>query len=581
MGRSLGALALAAVAAIAALALTGSGAPPDVHACGEAGPFEFDTYEAYDNVALYTTAIELAASGQAITFPTSPLGEPHGLEYPGLRVGPRDARLDEDPAVLVPPTLVKAIAWVEASWANAHHDVPWGGVGPVLRSFDCGFGLGQITTGMTNEHGNATVKQAMVGTHFLFNVAEGVRILADKWNSDTRPIAGTGDPAALEDWYYAIWGYNGFAAVNHPLFDTDHEFEWIDHPLNPWRDPLRGDVYHCADETAPTWIDSGDGTPLYGYGDYTYPERVYGCMRHPPEIPARLIEKDPLASPTVPPSVTGTPTGSEDPTATPEAPATETPSVTTEPSATADPSVTAEPSETVEPSPTPDPDAVPRMWAPVIFSMPDLTNPAVAGAFAPQAFIACQEDHFADGCPAMDFPTSFPELGIEPHTDPTPLIDAAAILDLIGSPRLVITGPSEVALEVFSDGSASIAEVFAENVGTWIAPFRVRRTEPWIVVRRPEGDDHIHGAVAIGAETTVVLVKEMDGEPAVTQQGFINALVITLDPETLPEGEFTGVVIIEPLLGGGGITRITVHGANGEIDPFPYRVVMPGATSNP
>ena len=86
---------------------------------------------------------------------------------------------------------------------------------------------------------------------------------------------------------------------------------------------------------------------------------------------------------------------------------------------------------------------------------------------------------------------------------------------------------------------------------------------------------------SIGAETTVVLFKAIDGEAPVTQQGYVNTLVITLDPETLPEGEFTALVIIEPLLGGGGITQITVHGANGAIDPFPYRAVIPGTTSNP
>ena len=567
MGRPLGALALAVLAA--ALALFGGAEPRHAQACGSAGPFDFDTYEALDNVALYGAAIELAASGQAITFSTTPLGEPHGLEYPGLRVGPRDARLDENPAVPVPPTLVKAIAWVEASWANASHNVPWGGVGPVLRSFDCGFGLGQVTSGMANDEGNASVKQAMVGTHFLFNVAEGVRILAGKWNSDARPIAGTGNPAALEDWYYAIWGYNGFAAINHPLFDTDHEFEWIDHPLNPWRDPLRGEVYHCADESAPTWVDSGDGSPLFGYGDYTYPERVYGCMRHPPEMPARLLDDDPQT----PPSVTVEPTPAETPTIEPTA--TETPTETVEPS------VTAEPSETVEPSPTPDPNTAPRMWAPVAFNMPDLTNPVVAAAFAPQAFIDCQDDGFSGGCPLMDFPTSFPELEIVTHSDPTPPINPATVLGLIGSPQLVVTGPTDVALELFSDGSATTAQFSATNVGTWIAPFRVRTTDPWIVVRRAGDDDRVHGGIAIGAETTVVIISANDKEPAVTQQGYVNTLVITLDPEALPEGEFSGAVLIEPLLGGGVTTQIIVHGVNGELNPFPYRAVMPGTTSNP
>ena len=34
-----------------------------------------------------------------------------------------------------------------------------------------------------------------------------------------RPIVGNRDPAVIEDWYYALWGYNGFAFKNHPLAD--------------------------------------------------------------------------------------------------------------------------------------------------------------------------------------------------------------------------------------------------------------------------------------------------------------------------------------------------------------------------
>src|SRR5690606_6177359 len=127
-----------------------------------------------------------------------------------------------------------------------------------------------ITSGMGNNTGTPSSKQALVGTHFAFNLAEGMRILADKWNQAPRfrPIAGEGDPAALEDWYYAIWSYNGFAFTNHPL--------------NPDRDPLRAGaadspIYHCFDDTAPSYVQGSGTLPVYTYGDYTYQERVYGC----------------------------------------------------------------------------------------------------------------------------------------------------------------------------------------------------------------------------------------------------------------------------------------------------------------
>src|SRR5690606_41558925 len=54
-----------------------------------------------------------------------------------------------------------------------------------------------------------------------------LQILAEKWNvaPEQRPVVGTdtqSDPALIENWYYAVWGYNGFTGPgsnrsNHPL----------------------------------------------------------------------------------------------------------------------------------------------------------------------------------------------------------------------------------------------------------------------------------------------------------------------------------------------------------------------------
>lgn len=253
---------LAAVAAVLALVLSGpgerAGARTGALICPSTSPaagpaFDFDTYEALDYVADYTTAIELAAAGQALTGATIPSGEAHHLEYPGLLTGSREERMGQEPnaAIRIPPSLMKAVIRMESEFNHAGSAVPFGGVGRVLRSFDCGYGLGQITSGMANPTGNPSPGQALTGTHFLFNLAASARILAEKWNAEyLPPIAGGGDPAALEDWYHAIWAYNGFAFVNHPL----------NHNLPA----LRGDVWHCLDERAPTWIDAGDGTAQIG-----------------------------------------------------------------------------------------------------------------------------------------------------------------------------------------------------------------------------------------------------------------------------------------------------------------------------
>lgn len=277
MGRSLiaGAIALVVIAAsgVAALVL---GNEEEAYACGAFGPFDFTTYEVRESVPDFKEAIGLAAEGRVVSGTFDVIGETVNLVYQGLEVGDRAARDNNagsaayDTSKRIPPLIYYSIAWIEANWQHASNSVPWGGIGSTIRSFDCGYGIGQITTGMRNESGTPSAKQALVGTNYLYNLAEGMRILADKWNSapQFRPIAGNGDPEAIEDWYYAIWSYNGFAFVNHPF--------------NPNLNPLRGGgaespLYHCYNESAPSY------SPSFGFGNYTYNEKVHGCMKYPPE----------------------------------------------------------------------------------------------------------------------------------------------------------------------------------------------------------------------------------------------------------------------------------------------------------
>ncbi|HCU99954.1 MAG TPA: hypothetical protein DGL25_02035 [Dehalococcoidia bacterium] len=560
MVRALGALAV--VTALALVIFSGRDDGAQAQECIGLEPFEFDTHEVFDNAGLYLAATELAAAGEAITFSTTPSGEAHGLEYPGLLKGSRVERLNQDPdtSIRIPPTLLKSILWVESKFAQAHRDVPWGGVGPVQRSFDCGFGLGQITTGMENYDGSPSAQQALIGTHFLFNVAATARVLAEKWNADFLPIAGKGDPASLEDWYYAIWAYNGLFYSNHPQHETNHAATWLNWPgysPHPYLDPFRGDVWHCNDMSAPTWISAGDGVlPWFDYGDYTYIERVYGCMRHPPMYPVNLYQH-PEFAPTPWPERTPEPEPTETPTAaTSEG---ESEQAETQETAATEVPATPEPPPMGEPWPAPGADGIPRLWPPIQVNMPDLSIPAVAAALSPQVYIACSDSFWFDGCPLMHFPTSFPDLGIEPHLDLTPRVSPSLLDQLIGSPKTLITGPGDVSIAIENDGNPGSVEVLIQNIGTWLAPFRIKTSDPWILVRR-EGNGRLHGGITIGAETTVMLCTRAYCGEDITKRGHDTALIITLDLEELPVGEdVQGEILIEPLLGEGSIKRIVVH----------------------
>ncbi len=540
------------------MAFTWSQRQDTIGACGDLGPYDFDTYEAENYIPEYNRWIEIASIGQAAPVAyTIAAGDVIDLTYQGLETGPRTNRKPADTAWRIPPTIFKSIAWIEAVWNHASSEVPYGGVGPVIRSFDCGYGLGQITTGMSNNgwsgtlpaaakagagsvqvsgasgfvvgdvvsmrgptgnpqeeatvrsvaagvvgletnlksayptgstavtvNGRPSGRQAVIGAHPAFNLAEGVRILADKWNSapQVRPIAGNGDPAALEDWYFAIWSYNGFAFKNHPL--------------NPFLDPLRGELYHCYDS-------AGQGYGSFGYGDYTYPERVYGCMRYPP----------------VKQGV--------------------------------------------------------RLWKSVTFVMLNLKKEtgvqAVLDAFDPKNFTDCEKASFAGGCAAMDYPTTIPEKQVVTHPDPT-VVDPNAGQGFLGAPSISYSGPSSATFLVTAGGQPTFATIIVRNDGTWLAPYRVRTSHPWISVRHPTdpATRTIDGGLAVGKEVTVVITST----PRKTQAGYESVLRVSIDKALYPGGLQHGKVWIEPLYGAGGSFELSIT-ALGSGGASPNRVIIP------
>lgn len=610
MGSALARLtaALVVTAAVAGYALMHRGtAHADSLACeAPFRGFDFDTFELENYRVQYGQAIELAVAGKAVPAPyTLANGETIDVHYQGLESGPRTARVPENTALRIPPTVYKSIVWIESNYANANNAVPYGGVGPLLVSGDCGYGLGQITSGMgalgsdALEPGVPSARQAIIGTDYLFNLAEGVRILAGKWNGapQTRPIAGNGDPAMLEDWYYAIWSYNGFAFSNHPL--------------NPNLDPLRGGgtsapVYHCGDPASPGYIPISGGLK-YGYGSYTYPERVYGCMRYPPKTTAPVN-----AAADGPKFVIGDKAvvfGTGDCLTVRTAPGTNSPRIVPEPGGcipdgspvtiTGGPQVAgaftwwkattpigegwmAEPFLAKLDTP-PVVDPTNRMWAPQTFNMPNLAVPAVAAAFKPEAFNSCDDAGFSGGCPAMDFPTSVPDATppIVPHADSTPAVDPSLAGVLLGDPRIAYSGPTSASLQLSASGATSV-QVIVRNTGSGIAPFRIRSSAAWIVVRHP-GDPPqrtLDGGVAIGAETDVVTAAPPRSPVRVAQKGYQSVLTVTIDPVAMPPGTSTGTLYIEPLLGSGSTFTMTISGLNTGTKPLPNHAVVPNVSGD-
>jgi hypothetical protein len=242
---------------------------PTASACAFAEPPT--TYETTEDRALYMKAMDLAGYDQL--FPNDPF-----FSQLTIDVGTRqNRRKDED--VYVPPTLLKSISWIESVATQGSVALPFGAIGPALVSFDCGYGVSQVTSGMTaplGESGQPNDEQALVATHFAYNVGRGAAILIDKWNSapENRPIAGIdtdSDPKIVENWYYAVWSYNGFTGPganrsNHPM------------------DPIYGDWPRTPYSCGPT----NDGLS-HNRSLHPYQELVYGCMAHPPKVKGREL----------------------------------------------------------------------------------------------------------------------------------------------------------------------------------------------------------------------------------------------------------------------------------------------------
>lgn len=150
-----------------------------------------------------------------------------------------------------PCELLKAIATQESGWRQfCVPDTPAdqvGGPSRTIISFDCGYGIGQVTSGM-HVGENPGFDRERVAADPIYNLATGTRILASKWIGTQ--CVGDNQPTVIEHWYIATWAYNGLAYVNNPN--------------NPNYDPNRG-----------VWDPAvGGGAP--------YQEKVFGWMEHPP-----------------------------------------------------------------------------------------------------------------------------------------------------------------------------------------------------------------------------------------------------------------------------------------------------------
>lgn len=114
----------------------------------------------------------------------------------------------------IPPVLLKAIAWQESGWRQFNLD------GSTLIGYDgIGIGIMQISDYNASDPAQATYINKLK-TDYDFNIAEGARVLNQKWR--TVPKIGDGDRNKLENWYFAVMAYNSWADRNNSNYALAH-----------------------------------------------------------------------------------------------------------------------------------------------------------------------------------------------------------------------------------------------------------------------------------------------------------------------------------------------------------------------
>ncbi|MDF5751735.1 GDSL-type esterase/lipase family protein [Spongiactinospora sp. TRM90649] len=148
---------------------------------------------------------------------------------------------------------------------------------------DCGYGVAQVTDGMRVGQ-IAETKQRAVALDYATNIAAGLRILQEKWNSvyDYLKI-NNADPARPENWFAAVWAYNSGVQPDARNGNTNNctpsptctdadgnwGLGWTNNPINPDYPADREPFLETSQSDArnPQW--------------WPYPEKVIGWAAYP------------------------------------------------------------------------------------------------------------------------------------------------------------------------------------------------------------------------------------------------------------------------------------------------------------
>ncbi|MER7707803.1 RHS repeat-associated core domain-containing protein [Kitasatospora sp. NPDC097605] len=202
----------------------------------------------------------------------------------------------------VPRSVYQAIVAQESNFSQASwHALPgiaggalvgdyYGAGGSISKmdyaKADCGYGLGQVTNGMSKGDTVYSVNgQTKIAVDYQENVSAGLQILERTWNQlyDAGITVNGGNPRYLENWYLAAWAYNSGIQPTAAFGNTtgcvpsptctsaegNWGLGWANNPRNPDYPPTRAPYLKnsYADAAHP--------------GSWPYQERILGWIGQP------------------------------------------------------------------------------------------------------------------------------------------------------------------------------------------------------------------------------------------------------------------------------------------------------------
>ncbi len=107
----------------------------------------------------------------------------------------------------IPSVILKSIVRVESNYQHYKED----GSPNINYNSNGTHDIGLMMINSNSGYDNERLK-----TDIDYNIHAGVEMIIRKWHTDYTPQIGNGDMTVLENWYFAIWAYNGWSWQNNP-----------------------------------------------------------------------------------------------------------------------------------------------------------------------------------------------------------------------------------------------------------------------------------------------------------------------------------------------------------------------------